>query len=233
MRAAGERIGHTGPVWSERSARAWFGLTSALVSVGLVIQFFLAVADDDHPFDDVPARIVNFFSFFTVQSNIAVAVTCGLLAIDLHRPSTGFRVARIVAVLCITVTGIVFHLALADLQELTGWDLLCDTILHTLSPIMVAGGWLLFGPRGQLSTRVVGLAAVPPVLWLVYAVIYGELATTRTGRHYYAYPFMNVEVHGYAVALFRCLVVALLFLALAFGAKALDRRLPGAGLAAR
>lgn len=232
MRAVGRRMGHTGGVWSERSARAWFGLTSTLVVVGLVIQFFLAIAEDEGPFEHVPARIVNFFSFFTVQSNIAVAVTCGLLAIELHRRAPWFRVLRIVAVLCIAVTGIVFHLALADLQELTGWDLLCDTILHTLSPIMVTGGWLLFGPRGQLSTRVVGLAVVPPVVWLGYALLYGELTTTRTGRHYYAYPFMNVEIHGYAVALLRCVIVALLFLALAFGAKALDRRLPGVRLPA-
>jgi hypothetical protein len=175
----------------------------------------------------VPARILNFFSFFTVLSNIAVAVTTGMLAVNLRRPSTSFRVFRIVAIVCIAVTGIVFHLALADLQELTGWDLVCDTILHTLSPILAPVGWLLFGPRGQLSTKIVFLAVIPPVCWLAYAFIYGELATTRTGEAYYAYPFMNVEVHGYAVALFRCVLVAALFLGLVFGAKALDRRLPG------
>ena len=214
-------------MFRERNARIWFGLTSALVAVGLVVQFFLAIGKDAHPFEEVPARIVNFFSFFTVQSNIAVAVTTGLLALNVHRPSRLFRVFRIVAVVCIAVTGIVFHLALADLQELTGWDLVCDTILHTLSPIMATAGWLLFGPRGRLSTDVVLLAVVPPVCWLSYALIYGELATTRTGEHYYAYPFMNVEIHGYVVAVSRCVLVAALFLALAFGAKALDRRLPG------
>lgn len=214
-------------VSSERNARIVLGFTSVLVAIGLVVQFFLAIGKDAHPFAEVPARILNFFSFFTVQSNIAVAVTTGLLAANLHRPSTLFRMFRIVAVVCIAVTGIVFHLALADLQELTGWDLVCDTILHTLSPILATAGWLFFGPRGQLSTEVVVLAVVPPVGWLGYAFIYGELATTRTGEHYYAYPFMNVEIHGYAVALFRCVLVAALFLGLAFGAKALDRRLPG------
>lgn len=212
---------------SDRNSRVVFGFTSALVAAGLVIQFVLAIGNDDGAFAAVPARILNFFSFFTVQSNIAVAVTTGLLAANLHRPSTWFRVFRIVAVVAIAVTGIVFHLALADLQELTGWDLVADTVLHTLSPIISVAGWLLFGPRRQLTNRVVGLAVVPPVCWLVYALIYGELATTRSGAHYYAYPFMNVEIHGYAVALLRCAIVAALFLGLAFGAKSLDRRLPG------
>lgn len=218
---------HWAFVVNERNARIVIGFTSALVAIGLVVQFFLAIGKDAHRFEEVPARILNFFSFFTVQSNIAVVVTTGLLAANLHRPSRLFRVFRVVAVVCIAVTGIVFHLALADLQELTGWDLVCDTILHTLSPILATAGWLLFGPRGQLSNDVVLLAVVPPACWLGYAFVYGELATTRTGEHYYAYPFMNVEIHGYGVALFRCVLVAALFLALAFGAKALDRRLPG------
>ena len=37
---------------------------------------------------------------------------------------------------------------------------------------------------------------------------------------------MNVQVHGYAVALLRCALVAALFLGLAFAALAIDRRLP-------
>ena len=47
------------------------------------------------------------------------------------------------------------------------------------------------------------------------------------GNDHYAYPFMSAQVHGDAVALFRCAIVALLFLGLAHGALAADRRLPG------
>ena len=36
-----------------------------------------------------------------------------------------------------------------------------------------------------------------------------------------------VQVHGHATALLRCAIVALLFLGLADGAPAADRRLPG------
>lgn len=212
---------------NDKNARGFFGLTSAVVFVGLVVQLVLAIGKDGGRFDTTIEKIINYFSFFTVQSNIAVAVTTGLLAVSLHRHSTVFRVFRLVALVCIAVTGVVFHLALADLQELTGWDLFCDTILHTISPIVTVVGWVVFGPRRQLDNRIVGLAVIPPVCWLGYAFLYGALQTDVNGRHYYAYPFMDVTVHGYVVSILRCAIVAVLFLAIAFGAKALDPKLPG------
>lgn len=211
----------------QRAARIWFGVTSVAVTFGLVLQLILVIAADSGKgsFEATPARILNFFSFFTVQSNIAVAITSGMLAQRRSRPSTVFRVLRLDAVICIAVTGVVFHLALASLQELTGWDALADGILHTLSPIVCVLGWLIFGPRNQLDTRIVRLAVVAPLCWLVYALLYGAVTTNRYGHHYYAYPFMNVEMHGYVVALLRCAIVAGLFLGLAFGALFLDQRL--------
>lgn len=213
----------------ERKARLFLGATAVLVTFGLVLQFILVITRNSSlgAFESTPARIINFFSFFTVQSNIVVAVTTGLLARNLDRQSTVFRVLRLDAVISITVTGVVFHLALASLQELTGWDKVADFLLHTLSPILCALGWLLFGPRRQLTRRIVGLAVIAPVGWLVYAFVYGAIAQDRNGNDYYAYPFMNVQVHGYAVALIRCALVAALFLGLSCIALAADRRLPG------
>lgn len=217
------------PVKNSDRARLFFGATAAIVTFGLILQLILVISTSsgEGAFESTPARVVNYFSFFTVQSNILVAVTTGLLAMSLDRRGTVFRVLRLDAVICIAVTGVVFHLALADLQELTGWDKLADVLLHTLSPILGPLGWLVFGPRHHLTARVVGLAVVAPVCWLGYAFIYGAVTEDRNGNDYYAYPFMNVQEHGYAVALFRCAIVAGLFLALAFGALALDTRLPG------
>jgi hypothetical protein len=44
---------------------------------------------------------------------------------------------------------------------------------------------------------------------------------------WYPYPFVDVVAHGYARVAINCLVVAVLFVGLGFGALALDRRLPG------
>ena len=66
---------------------------------------------------------------------------------------------------------------------------------------------------------------MPPVAWLVH-MARGAVVQDVNGNDYYAYPFMNAQELGYATALVRCAVVALLFLGLAYGALA-DRRLPG------
>ena len=81
----------------------------------------------------------------------------------LDRPSTVFQVLRLDAILCITVTGVVFHLALASVEELTSWDAVADFLVHTLSPILCPLGWLLFGPRRKLDSRIVRLAVIAPV----------------------------------------------------------------------
>ena len=213
----------------ERLARAFLGATSLIVTFGLVLQLCLAVTDDPSAgaFESTPDRVVNFFSYFTVWSNIGVAVTTGMLAVRLDRRSTLFRVLRLDALVAIAVTGVVFHLTLAQLQELTGWPAFADFLLHTLSPILTVVGWLAFGPRMVLSARVVILAVIAPVVWIVYALVRGELVQNRFGDDYYAYPFMNVQQHGYPVVLGNVFLVAVLFLAISFGALALDRRLPG------
>jgi hypothetical protein len=213
----------------DRTARFVFGLTSAIVTFGLVLQLSLAITADSGTgaFESTPDRIVNFFSYFTVLSNIAVAATTGLLAVRLERRSTLFRTIRLDGLVGIAVTGVVFHLTLAQLQELTGWNAFADGILHTASPILAVLGWLAFGPRGQLSRRIVVLAAIAPVCWLVYALVRGANVQDRDGNDFYPYPFMNVPEHGYPVVLANCAIVAVLFVAICTAALWGDRRLPG------
>jgi hypothetical protein len=213
----------------ERRARTVLGATSLIVTFGLALQLGLSVSAEQGAgyFDGTGPRIANFFSYFTVLSNCLVALTTGMLAVRLDRSSTLFRVLRLDGLVGIAVTGVVFHLTLAQLQELTGWDAFADFLLHTASPILCVLGWLAVGPRGALSRRVVLLGVIGPVLWLVYTLVRGPLVQTRSGADYYPYPFLNVPEHGYPVVLVNAALVAVLFLAISYGALALDRRLPG------
>jgi hypothetical protein len=215
----------------ERRARAFFGATSLMVFAGLILQVILSARATGGSFGSAPGRVVNFFCFFTVQSNIAVAITTGLLALRIDRAATGFRTFRLVGVVAIAITGVVFHVALRNLQELTGWDALADFLLHTASPILCVLGWLLFGPRGQVSARIVRLAVIPPIAWLVFALVRGSFVQDVHGRDYYPYPFLNAQNHGYVVVLINAALVALLFLGICAAAVSGDKRLPGVRLA--
>ena len=210
-----------------RVARWFFGLTSVLVTFGILLQLKVAAANDSGYFEGVPSRIVNVLSYFTVQSNILIALTTGLLAVHLGRPETWFRVLRLSAVIGITITGIVFHIALKGLTELTGPAVTADWILHTASPILGLLGWVIFGPRGWVTSRIVKLSVLFPVLWLAYTLVRGALVEDRSGRNFYPYPFLDVVEHGYARVFVNIVVVALLFFVLALFALAADTRLRG------
>ncbi len=206
-----------------RVARWCFGLTSALVTFGILLQLQVAATNDSGYFEAVPSRIINVLSYFTVQSNILVALTTGLLAVQLNRSATWFRVLRLSAVIGITITGIVFHLALKGLTELTGPAVTADWILHTASPILGLLGWVIFGPRGWVTSRIVKLSVLFPILWLAYTLVRGALVEDRTGRNFYPYPFLDVVEHGYARVAVNIVLVAVLFFVLALGALAADK----------
>ena len=162
-------------------------------------------------------------AFFTVQSNILVGVTSALLALRPEPGGTVQRALRLAALVGITVTGVVFHLVLRQLQDLQGYAAFADLLLHTVSPVLCVVGWVFFGPRGAVDRRVVAGALVFPVAWLGFTLIRGAAVRFRP------YPFVDVDDLGLGPVLVNCLIVAGLFTGLAVAATRLDRVLPGIG----
>lgn len=200
--------------------RIWAAVTAAVVVGGIAIQ--LAVTANGHEgfFPDNPDRVFNVFAYFTIQSNLLLGGTTLMLALQPDRPqSTLFRTLRLNGMLCIAVTGIVYHLVLAGQDDPQGWAAVSNFLLHTAAPVIGVLGWLLFGPRGFTDRRIVAWSIVYPLLWLVFTLVRGEFVG------FYPYPFVDVDEHGYGRVLLNCLLVAILFLALAAGASYLDRRL--------
>ena len=199
-------------------------LAAALaVVVGLVVQVVATAQRDSGYFDSDASRVANLFAFFTIQANIIVLGTCVVLALRPLRPrGQWFWVLRLDGVLCIAVTFVVFHVALADLQDLEGLDRLADFMLHTASPVLCVAGWLASGPRRHVTWPVVRFSLAFPVLWLVFTLVRGPLV-----GGWYPYPFLDVDDLGYPRVLLNGLLVAALFLALATGARWVDQRLPG------
>jgi hypothetical protein len=86
-------------------------------------------------------------------------------------------------------------------------------------PVLGVGGWLLFGPRGQISWRVALLALVFPFAWLVFTLVRGPMVD------FYPYPFLDVARLGYPTTLLNAMTVLVLLLLLAAGVTAGDRAL--------
>ena len=158
----------------------------------------------------------------TIQSNLLVGVATLLLAMRTDRSSTVFAVLRLSGLVAIAITGIVFHVALAQTLDLKSWDVVGNELVHTVVPVMAVVGWLLAGPRALVSRRIVWLSLIFPACWLAFTLIRGAIA------HWYPYPFIDVTQLGYSRAAVNCLWVTLLMLGLAGGATVLDDRLRSA-----
>lgn len=88
-------------------------------------------------------RPVNFFSFFTIQSNLIAAAVLLWAAFPLAArwPAKTVDLVRGAAVLYLSVTGVVYGLLLAglELQLTLPW---VDTVLHRMMPLVLVFDWL-------------------------------------------------------------------------------------------
>ena len=150
------------------------------------------------------ARVVDTLSYFTIWSNIVVAISVTLLLARPLRDTLAIRVLRLSGLLMITVTAIVYQVLLAPTVDVEGWSLLTDPILHVVTPLLTIVVWAVWGPRGWITRREVPLALVIPLVWIVWMLVRGAIV------HAYPYGFANVTELGYAsVAL--TLVMILVF----------------------
>jgi hypothetical protein len=147
----------------------------------------------------------NFWSFFTIQSNvIAVAALCLLVVVAPGRRTPLFDTVRGAAVLSIAITGVVFALLLSgrqeDVQTAVSW---VDLVVHKVMPVVLVTDWLLEPPRHRLPRWTIAAWLVYPLAWLVYTLVRGEIVD------WYPYPFVDVSQLGYGGVLGRSVVLAL------------------------
>lgn len=200
-------------------AQWWFALTAAVVFVGVPMNAIVAYQNDEGFFSPGIARFFNTFAFFTIQSNLIVGVTCLLLAIDLVRPSTIFRAWRLAGLVGISITGVVYHWVLNEAHNPEGFAWVANLMAHYIVPIMAVIGFLGFGPRGQLTGRIVRLSLIFLVAWAVFTVIRGEIVG------WYPYPFIDVIAHGYPRVIVNAIIISLAYVGVAFLYLLIDRAL--------
>jgi hypothetical protein len=190
--------------------RLWHGLIASLAAFALIGQAVLTI-DRDRSF-------VNFISYFTIESNLLVLVTCVLLVQRPDRDGTAFGLLRLGSLTAITVTGIVYATILAGNGDFHGIEWWYDKIFHYVVPAMSVIGFLAFRPRTRLDRRALWSLAFP-IVWLVYTLVRAEVAEpvyplTPTTTAHVPYGFLDVADHGAGVVTVACLVMTAGFVVL-------------------
>ena len=149
----------------------------------------------------------NFFSFFTILSNIigTLVFFAGGAAAASRRPGVP-DLLRGAAALYLVITGIVYGIALAhyDTPEVIPW---VNVVVHRVTPAVFAADWLIDPPRRAPRFPRALVWLVFPLLYLLYTLARGPAAD------WYPYPFLDPRTHGYPAVAVGCVLVAAAFLA--------------------
>ena len=205
-------------------ARAWHALTAVVATFAVVFQLVLVlqggrVLEETGQPPPVGTRLWHFIAYFTIQSNILVAVTTAQLSRDPARDGSTWRILRLAAVIGIAITGVVHFTLLRPLLNLDGTDYVADKLLHMVVPALAFLGWLAFGPRPRIDWREIGVAICWPIAWLVVILALGA----ATG--WYPYPFLDHrESDGTTGVVVSSVGITLLFLLFFWLARIYDRR---------
>ncbi|MEK4707478.1 Pr6Pr family membrane protein [Bacillus sp. FSL R10-2780] len=168
-----------------------------------------------------PFNPVNFFSFFTIESNILVAVI--LLLSSLGTATFGrseqFGVLRGAATVYILTTGLIYFLLLRGLEEslqtAIPW---VNTVLHYIMPLAMILDWVINPPTKAVTWKQAASWLVFPLLYVVYSLIRGPFV------NWYPYPFLDPRIGGYGRVLLYSIGIAVVIGAICGLVKMLGNR---------
>jgi hypothetical protein len=133
---------------------------------------------------------VNFFSYFTIDSNLFAAVVL------LYAGAAGWTAAprldgvRGAAVVYMTVTGVVYALLLrnTDVDTAIPW---VNSVVHEVMPLVMLADWVIDPPEATITIGQAVLWLAFPLVWIIYTMTRGALAG------WYPYPFLDPGHGGY------------------------------------
>jgi len=181
---------------------AWVRIGFALLTV-VAIVFMVLVLIGEGTFN-----ALNFFTFFTILSNLFAAA---VLFEGGRRQLTGSGEVsgmwRGAAVVYMAVTYIVFAVLLRDAQEeLQTHVAWVDSVLHRVMPIVMMADWLIAPPRRAITFRQSLWWLAFPLAWTAFTLVRGAI----DGR--YPYPFLDPANGGYGVVALYCVAILVLFM---------------------
>jgi hypothetical protein len=186
--------------------RILYGINGLVAGFGALFSFTLTVlgtypSENTNPtalgFADqgLLGRVFDYFTYFTHWSNILDALVMLMLIARPDRDSFWFRVLRLDSVLMIVVTGIIYNVVLAATAKNQGLEVWTNFFLHVLTPLLTFVVWLIAGPRGWISWRIIAASLILPIIWLVFALVRGAFIGA------YPYGFLDVATYGYGTVL--------------------------------
>ncbi|QKC84223.1 Pr6Pr family membrane protein [Mesorhizobium sp. NZP2077] len=192
----------------------------AIGLAGLLLQFCISIPASMEAGRSLLGSIVFLLSFFTILTNIgAVLVYTSLLSPSFYAWLPAFAGPRMRAGVAVSITlvFIVYATVLARLWQPQGLFLLCDVLLHYVTPVLFVLWWLIAGADGRTRWSDISWWVLYPIAYLAYALARAPLAGEVP------YPFLDVARNGVASVAIAALAITALFLVICIVAVFIDR----------
>jgi hypothetical protein len=161
--------------------------------LALVVQFFIVMIARTNYGAPLPDSVIYYFSSFTVLANITVMfIYAGALfarggSLDVFRQP----VVRGMAAGGMLLAAGLYYLVLGPMWQARGLYLACDLALSYADPAIYLLWWGIFCTRGRLKYRDISSMLIPPLIYLCYVMVRGELVGE------YPYPVLDADRLGY------------------------------------
>ncbi|MGP7818600.1 Pr6Pr family membrane protein [Niallia sp. 01092] len=173
---------------NKRTAIVIYRLILCALTFSAVITQFITRAQTK------PFNPVNFFSYFTIESNILVATILGLSCF-FHTKYGRFEqlgVLRGAATVYIVTTGFIYFLLLRGLEESLQTPIpWVNVVLHYIMPIGALLDWIMNPPIKRITWANTLSWLLFPLVYVLYSLVRGPFVD------WYPYPFLDPRVGGY------------------------------------
>lgn len=181
--------------------------------IALILQLYLNTGS-----------IANFFSFFTILSNLMVALNLSASFIpgkNIFKEMCEKITVKTAIALYILVVGLIYNSVLRATWQPHGLQLVADNLLHVVVPFSYVMYWIVSVPKAALSWTGALKWGIFPLAYLIYSILRGSMIS------WYPYPFLNVDTLGYKQVILNSFFILLVFVFLAVLFVLGDRYLKG------
>lgn len=172
-------------------------LVALLVVVAVSAQWSASVATPVY-------RFVNFFGYFTIQSNLIMTLALVVGVVTVLSPAAASRWTdglRGAATAYIATTGVVYNLLLTDAGLGSSASLpWASDVMHKVLPLYAVLDWIVFRDRAPIPWSRLPLFLAYPLAWTIVVLV--------RGQDFVPYPFLDVERLGGGVVAAYCVGIA-------------------------
>jgi cytochrome bd-type quinol oxidase subunit 2 len=151
--------------------------------------------------------IIRFFTFFTILTNILVAM---VFTANWLQPKNSFQIfnkpnTQVAIAVYIFVVGFVYNTVLRFIWQPKGWNKVADELLHLVIPVVYILFWYFKFSKKEINYKSIFSWLLFPMIYIVVVMIRGCFSG------YYPYPFLHVGNLGVEKVVYNSILMTLFF----------------------